>query len=194
VAKESASRTALRSGTQSTRRRATKAAQSRRPATPKGGSNVDVVAWASIPGPRYYDPREAEKAFAYLADPECDVQRAGSAIRFAVGNDHRGTLYPAAAAAAGLLAGLVLAGPGRPREVALGVLLDWWGVFYPEPGYESFTNASGEAVDLVAAISEAAHTVRPALPQIVAEDPGAGKLARLLMNAMDEDWQRSPDR
>jgi hypothetical protein len=51
---------------------------------------------------------------------------------------------------------MILACPGRPREAAPQVLLDWWGAFQAEPGYERFTDADGLTMELLPAIMEAA--------------------------------------
>jgi hypothetical protein len=80
---------------------------------------MDAVEWASIPGPKYYDPEKAEDAFAYLVKPGSDTRGAASSIRSAVGNDHAGTLYPAAVTAVRRLFEVILAalgGPGRRRS------------------------------------------------------------------------------
>jgi hypothetical protein len=149
---------------------------------------MDAPPWASVPGPKHYDPQKARDAFAYLAEPDCDPRRAASSIRAAVGNDHAATLYPAAVAATGRLFEVIQAGPGRPREAALHVLLDWWGMFQPEPGYETFTEPSGRTVELLPAISQAGRTAQALLTAIVADDPSARKLARELIKRIDAGW------
>jgi hypothetical protein len=83
---------------------------------------------------------------------------------------------------------VILACPGRPREAALQVLLDWWGTFQPEPGYERFTDADGLTMELLPAIMEAARRARAAILLIVAEDPDTRKLVRQLLKCIDAGW------
>jgi hypothetical protein len=59
-------------------------------------------------------------------------------LRHAVSNDHRGSLYPAAVPAAAVFLQVIAEWPGEPRGYALNALLDWWGCFLPEPGFESY--------------------------------------------------------
>jgi hypothetical protein len=202
----------IETGTQSYRLAASKTSRRSRPGAPWGASGgpavsyirswqavqpqrqnqagaMDAPGWASVPGPKYYDPQKARDAFAYLAEPGCNPRWAASSIRAAVGNDHAGTLYPAAVAATSRLLEVIQAGPGRPREAALHVLLDWWGMFQPEPGYEKFTEPSGRTVELLPAVIKVGRTARALLTGIVADDPSARKLARELIKRIDAGWE-----
>jgi hypothetical protein len=105
-----------------------------------------------------------------------------------VGNDHAGTLYPAAVAGTDVLLEIITEHPGLPRQTALCVLLDWWGCIQPEPGYESYTDHEGETIDVITAIVE---RVRQAVgtPQTIAEqDSNARGLARELLRAQGQGW------
>ena len=106
----------------------------------------------------------------------------------AVGNDHAGTLYPAAVPATGILIEVVRDMPGKPRSEVLGVLLDWWGCFAPEPGYAVYQGADGLPVDLLDAVERQVRDATGVLRD-VAEDwsdgSPAGKLAKELLALMD---------
>ncbi|MFD8532443.1 hypothetical protein ACFV0L_34010 [Streptosporangium canum] len=72
----------------------------------------------------------AEQAARALAD-----------LRYAVTNDHAGTLYPAAVPATGVLLRSIDKRLGAPRQEALNTLLDWWG-WLSEPGFETYADPS----------------------------------------------------
>jgi hypothetical protein len=150
---------------------------------------VTEIAWSAIPGPEYYDARLAESAFEGLLDPAPSARDAAASLRRAVGNDHAGTLYPAAVAATKWLVELIEANPGKPRDVAISVLLDWWGMFQAEPGYEVFIDSHGETVELIPAIMEFVESARPVIEAIAVDDPGAAKKAGLLLKCLDAGWK-----
>jgi len=52
-------------------------------------------------------------------------------LRYAVSNDHAGSLCPAAVPAAGVLVEVILERPGEPQTYALGTLLAWLDIFRP---------------------------------------------------------------
>jgi hypothetical protein len=86
---------------------------------------MDEIDWHAFPGPKYYDPGTVEEAFRSVISSRPGEGDPGSAIRWAVGNDHGGSLYPAAVGAARRLLEIIATTPGRPRVIALDVLLDW---------------------------------------------------------------------
>jgi hypothetical protein len=92
-------------------------------------------------------------------------------VQVAVGNPHRGSLYPAAVPMTDLLLLIAREYPGRPRAVALNVLEDWWGLFEVEPKSEA---------GVIPAIVERITAARPFLESIPdAED---------LLEEMTRDW------
>src|SRR2546423_14772067 len=111
-------------------------------------------------------------------------------MRFAVGNDHGGTIYPAAVEATRAMLDIIAARPGRPRGTALGVLLDWWSGFDPEPGYEQYRTADGERVDLISAMRDTILQGREVLQQAGADtrDPNGGRLATQLWTCVQAGW------
>ena len=94
-------------------------------------------------------------------------------LRFAVSNDHQGALYPAAVPAAGVFVQVILEQPGEPRGYALSTLLDWWGCFRPEPGYETYDDPASGPVEITAGIMQRIQQAAPALTQLTAEFPAA---------------------
>lgn len=68
------------------------------------------------------------------------------AVLFGIGNDHKGTYYPAALSAVPLLVRIAVDGPPWPAYAAVEVLTDLLISFAPEPGYEHWR---GKPVDLI---------------------------------------------
>lgn len=147
-----------------------------------------AVDWAAIPGPRWYRPETVADAFTALLRSTRDDLDRGGGIRSAVGNDHAGTLYPAAVAGTDVLLEVVTEHPGLPRQTALCVLLDWWGCFQPEPGYESFTDHEGETIDVITAIVARVEQAVGTLKTIAEQDSNARGLARELLRAQSQGW------
>lgn len=149
------------------------------------------IDWSAIPGPPEYRPDTVATAFRALLAPHTD-DRADPAtmMRFAVGNDHRGTIYPAAVAATAAMLDIIKVRPDRPRHTALGILLDWWASFDPEPGYEEYLDAAGERVDVVAAIRRTVLGATHMLEQVQKDqrDAVGGRLAAELLTCARSGW------
>jgi hypothetical protein len=155
-----------------------------------------VVEWAHIPGPKWYRPELAAAAADALAradNPGRAVQAVAD-LRYAVSNDHAGSLYPAAVPAAGVLVQVILERPGKPRAYALSALLDWWGTFGPEPGFEIYDDPvcgpAGITEGIMRQVRQAAAALRPLA---VGEDRRAiNEVLRLLDRGwvVGEDWRR----
>lgn len=150
--------------------------------------NPQVVDWAAIPGPRWYRPDAVPEAFANLLGSTRNDLDQGGGVRSAVGNDHAGTLYPAAVAGTDVLLEIIAKHPGPPRNAALGVLLDWWGCFQPEPGFESYTDQKGQTIDVIEAIVERVRQAVDPLRVIAEQDPNARGLIRELIRAQGQGW------
>lgn len=109
-----------------------------RPETGVGEADAERLAAAEaglrdLPSPRWYWPElvaAAADALARANTPGRAVQ-AMADLRYAVSNDHAGSLCPAAVPAAGVLVEVILERPGEPRAYALGTLLAWLGIFRP---------------------------------------------------------------
>ncbi|MFI6389314.1 hypothetical protein [Nonomuraea sp. NPDC050540] len=146
--------------------------------------NPQAVDWAAIPGPEWYRPEAVPEAFAALRGD----REQGTHIRSVIGNDHAGTLYPAVVAGTDVLLGIIAEHPGPARQTALCVMLDWWGCFQPEPGFETFIGAEGESVDVIAAIVERVGRAAGTLRVIAERDSNARSLIRELLKAQSQGW------
>ncbi|MFI6789979.1 hypothetical protein ACIBG4_21915 [Nonomuraea sp. NPDC050383] len=147
-----------------------------------------AVEWAAFPGPQWYRPETVAEAFATLIYISRGDHDPGHAVRSAVGNDHAGTLYPAAVIGTDVLLDIIARHPGRPRNVALGVLLDWWGCFQPEPGFESYVGQEGETVQVIPAIVRRVRLAVGMLQVIAEQDSGARGLIQELITLLDQGW------
>ena len=150
----------------------------------------DIV-WSVIPGPPEYRPDRVATAFQALLVPHGDDWAdAATMMRCAVGNDHGGTIYPAAVAATEAMLDIIEAHPGRPRRTALGVLLDWWASFDPEPGYEEYLDTTGQRVDVLAAMQRTVLDASQALEQVSADrnDTVSDGLAAELLTCARSGW------
>ncbi|RSN19900.1 hypothetical protein DL990_40755 [Amycolatopsis sp. WAC 01416] len=149
-----------------------------------------TVDWFAVPGPTWYRPEAAAGAVRDLA---ASVSADGAALAVgrlvdAVGNDHRGTLYPAAVPAVSVLLRVIRDLPGKPRIEALGVLLDWWGCFAPEPGYASTQDDDGLPVEVTEAAERQIRTSADVLRTVAgdwSDGSPARKMAKDLLALLD---------
>lgn len=123
-----------------------------------------MIAWSSYPGPEAYKPDEVSPA---LSACEAVTSRASALktyhrVLFAVGNNHAGTVYPAAAAAAPILLRLALESDGWLQWLGFEVLVELV-LFEAEPGYEEFVNAEGVRVRVKDNIRETIWAARAGL-------------------------------
>lgn len=129
------------------------------------------------------DPRSAEHAARAVAD-----------LRYAVSNDHAGTLYPAAVPATTLFLEVIADQPGPARREALDALLDWWGCFVADPECEIYDDPWRGPVDVCEGITERVRMAADMLRR-VAEDPSAGghhrPAAKELLQNLDAGWDRT---
>jgi hypothetical protein len=115
---------------------------------------IDGADWEHFPGPEYYDPQRARRSLYRLLATVDEAQswKAYTEVLSGIGNDHRGSFYPAALAAVPLLVRIAAAGLEWPRFGALQVLTDLLISFGPEQGYEQF---EGSPVDLMRTLIDA---------------------------------------
>jgi hypothetical protein len=122
------------------------------------------IDWTVFSGPADHRPSDVPRALAALADAADAIHAevAYHQMLSAIGNDHRGTLYPAAAAS--MLIELALAEQRWTRWAATQVLIDMMTSFEPEPGFDIVRSADGTSVDVRhvvrSQISAAARDVR----------------------------------
>jgi hypothetical protein len=135
---------------------------------------MDTADWMQAPGPPGYEParaRAAAEALTRAASPG-QASRAVADLRFAVSNDHRGSLYPAAVPAAGIFLRVIGTMPGSPREEALSALLDWWGTFRPEPGFETYDDPVAGTAEITEGIMRQVRDAVPVLRRVAEEQSG----------------------
>jgi hypothetical protein len=152
----------------------------------------EAVDWALIPGTRWYRPELAAAAADALARAETPGRavQAVADLRYAVSNDHAGSLYPAAVPAAGMFVRVILEEPGEPRSYALSTLLDWWGCFGPEPGFEVYVDPAGRPVEITEGIMRRVRQAADALERLASGFP-AGEYRRAVtevLRLLDRGW------
>jgi hypothetical protein len=154
---------------------------------------VDTVDWSRITDARAYSSKLARAAVDALRDPRSaeHAARAVADLRYAVSNDHAGTLYPAAVPATTLFLAVIADLPGPPRREALDTLLDWWSCFVADPECETYDDPERGPVDVREGIAERVRMAADMLRR-VAEDPSAGghhrPAAKKLLQTIDAGW------
>ena len=148
---------------------------------------VDWAAYAMPPSEQGYEPGDVPAAFRRLVavSSRQDGDAAYSAVLFAIGNNHAGCLYPAAAPAAPLLVLVAREHQGWVRQTALEILIDCvlFGV-----DREQFVDPSGAVVRTKDAILAAVQGMREDLERLAQEaaDICAGS-ARDLLERLDDE-------
>lgn len=154
---------------------------------------MEHMDWDRIPGPTWYLPeaaRAAVKALTRSADAR-QAARALADLRYAVTNDHAGTLYPAAVLATSVLLKAIEERPGPARQEALNALMDWWGCFRPEPGFETYEDPSTGSVVLIEGITRHVRDAKDMLHRVADDPSGGGRHrsdVRLLLAKLREGW------
>ncbi|MEU1737626.1 hypothetical protein [Streptosporangium sp. NPDC020145] len=155
---------------------------------------MEQVDWSRIPGPRWYHPESARAAVEALGRSSSAQQaaRALADLRYAVTNDHAGTLYPAAVPATGVLLRAIDERPGAPRQEALNALLDWWGCL-PEPGFETYENPLSGSVGLVEGIMSHVRDATDILRRVADDRSGDGghRPAAELLARLNKGWDEA---
>jgi hypothetical protein len=59
--------------------------------------------------------------------------------------------------------------PGGPRAEALRALLDWWGTFHPEPGFETYDDPVAGPAEITDAIARQVRAAVPVLRRVAEE-------------------------
>lgn len=131
--------------------------------------------WSEVAGSHWYRPELAQAAVDALADAASmgEAARTVAMLRQAVSNDHAGTLYPAAVPATTVFLKVIADQPGTPREEALNALLDWWGSFMPDPGFEVYDDPVDGPVNVCQGIVDKVRAAEDTLRR-VADDPAGG--------------------
>ena len=146
---------------------------------------VDWAAYAMPPSEQWYEPGNVPAAFRRLVavSNQQEGAAASSAVLFAIGNDHEGTLYPAAAPAAPLLVPVAREHQGWVRWTALEILIDCLDF---GPDREQFIDPSGAVVRTRDAILTAVQGMRQDLNRLAQQEADicAGS-ARVLLERLD---------
>ncbi len=109
-------------------------------------NSIKEVDWSSYEGPEDYNPEELIEALLHLnAYDESNAKNGlDNKVLFAVGNNHRGTYYPAILGAADLLIKIESSSTSKQaRKCAYAILND---LYYFEPEVGSFSNRSFEEI------------------------------------------------
>lgn len=163
-----------------------------------GGPLGGDVDWAAVPwpDPRDYDRTRILRALRAVAQPHRnDWTDAATMVRCVVGNDHRGTIYPAAVAMTEQLLTIVDSYPGSPRSVALAVLEHWWSGYEPESGFESYVDARGVRVGVIPEVARRITQAAALLTRAADDtsDPAASGSARALLTVLPLGWGHTVD-
>jgi hypothetical protein len=161
--------------------------------SPAGRTLGAEVDWAAFPWPRPDDcdvPKILNALRAVVDARPTDWDQAARMVRFAVGNEHRGTVYPAAVAMTEQLLAVAARYPGTPRWVALGVLESWWSGYGPEPGLATYFDADGIWVGVLWEIQRRIAGASELLASIATSpnDPAAAAVARDLLTVIPLGW------
>ncbi|MFB9836581.1 hypothetical protein [Actinoallomurus acaciae] len=157
---------------------------------------MDAVDWSRITDSRAYSSELARAAVDALRRPRSaeHAARAVADLRYAVSNDHAGTLYPAAVPATTLFLKVIADLPGPARGEALDALLDWWGRFVADPECETYDDPERGPVDVREGIAERIRMATGMLRR-VAEDPSAGghhrPAAKELLRNIETGWDHT---
>lgn len=136
---------------------------------------MEIFDWSGVSGSHWYEPEHAQAAVDALAGAASMGQaaRAVAMLRDSVSNDHAGTLYPAAVPATNVFLTVIADQPGAPREEALAALLDWWGCFVPDLGFETYEDPADGPINVCQGIVDRVQAAENALRR-VADDPSNG--------------------
>jgi hypothetical protein len=154
------------------------------------GGDVD---WAAFPWP---DPPGCDKRKilaalrAVIAPSPKDWTDAATLVRFSVGNDHGGIVYPGAVAMTEKLLVIAESYPGQPQWVALVVLESWWGGYEPETGFSSYVDADGRRLGVIPEIARRITDAAGLLTRIAedASTPENAALAAALLAVIPLGW------
>jgi hypothetical protein len=149
-------------------------------------SQIDDVQWDAFPGPKYFSPADIPKAVRRLASATDAAQAevAASACLFALGNNSRGTLYPAAPHVVPFLAWIIAHGSATARPASFAVLDDaaW---FVGEAEWRTTVDGAGQQVPVERAFRDA---LRIEIDEMLgaAVDTAVRKIAEQLSATLDE--------
>jgi hypothetical protein len=145
---------------------------------------IDAVRWSDYAQPEWNKPGSIVDALAGVVRGESSAY---DSLLYAVGNNHAGTYYPVLLAVMPFLEEILDAGEVSSQRVALDVLIDLFGSFDPEPGYEEVDAPAGGKRSVEEAFAERMHALRPALERIAVDGGSNASLAEELSRLVSED-------
>jgi len=144
--------------------------------------------WGSYPWPEWEKTIRVSEALhcIYAAKDEKSAETASSKLRWAVGNDERGSYYPALIGVLPFLDDVLRNGGRWPRWAVIGVLTDFFWSFGPEPGLEEFADSAGHRISVESEFKAWARNLRPLLSDIAQRRDETSDAARRLLEMIDE--------
>ena len=154
---------------------------------------MDAIDWSRVAGSRWYRPEYAQAAVDVLRDsPSAEAAATAVAhLRYAVSNDHAGTLYPAAVPATTVFLEVIAAHAGPARGEAVDALLDWCGCFVADPGFEVYDDPERGPVDVREGIVERVRAAAEMLRRVAQDASGGGHhrpAMKELLENLDDGW------
>jgi hypothetical protein len=140
---------------------------------------INAVRWSEYAQPQWNKPGSVVDALSGVARGEASAY---DAVLYAVGNNHAGTYYPVVLPVMPFLEEMVDTGNASSQRVALDVLLDLFGSFRPEPGYEEIDFPAGGKRSVEAVLEERMHALRSVLERIVSKGGSSAPLAVELLS------------
>ncbi len=138
--------------------------------------------------PPWNNPQSLPSAFeaVMLAGNEESSQTAYHRLLSAIGNDHAGTYYPVALEILPATEAILRDGSAWARRIALEVLIDLFGSFEPEPGFEVH-----RGVELERAVRSGIVGFAPCLGELASGDEVDARGARELLASIRDRTEES---
>lgn len=130
-------------------------------------STLSTVRWSDFSQPPWNHQDTIPSVLRQLADLH-DTERSNqvyNAVLFALGNNHRGTLWPVAIAMIPFLVEILEHGPAAAAACAAEILHNVL-LFYPDDGFDTMLKPDGTPVPLRDAILDEVVRFRPQMEQI----------------------------
>jgi hypothetical protein len=146
---------------------------------------VDWAAYAMPPSEQWYEGGDVLRAFRRLVAvaSQQEADDAYNAMLFAIGNNHAGCLYPAAAPAVPLLIRVAREYQGWARQAALEILIECVSF---DVDRDQFTDPSGQVVRTKDVIVAAVQGMREDLERLAQEETDY-RPARALLELLDDE-------
>ena len=129
---------------------------------------LNDIDWKAVVQPEDNEPDALRQAILHVAHASTGEQAdfAANDILYAVGNNHRGTYYPAVLTVLPFLREILEVGQTWARITVLNVLTDLAGSYQPDERHATIQMASGEVVKLADALHAAVSEMRPLIHRL----------------------------